>query len=443
MTVLAGPSRPAPTVPVPAVPRLLLHMMFDRTRAMSEMAHRYGDVVRIPLGRNQLHFFNHPRHAKHVLTENAANYVKGIGQVHAKKALGDGLLTAEGETWRRQRSNLKPAFAAKRLPMQADVVTAATRHWIAELSADRAKPMDLRERLTELTLQIVGPALMGTDLTAFAGIGAAFEAVQDQAMLEMLTFNRLPDWAPVPTRLRFRKAQLELDEVVTTLLGQPAIDAEPDSVLALLNDDSAPAEVRLRVRDELVTMLLAGHETTATLMTWVFVLLDQHPAAFEAVREEAVRVLAEGEPDAATLARLPYTGAVLKEALRLYPPVWLLPRRALADDVIDGHFVPAGSDVLLCPYTLHRHPAFWSDPEAFRPERFLGQAEPGDRYAYLPFGAGPRVCIGSALGTLEATLAVAMISARYRLRVRTPSIGNQAMMTLRVRHGLPVTVEPV
>ncbi|HEV2886903.1 MAG TPA: cytochrome P450 [Jatrophihabitans sp.] len=442
MSVLAGTSRPVPKVPAPAVPKLLLHMMFDRTRAMVDMAQAYGDAVRLPLGRSQLHFFNHPSHAKHVLTENAGNYLKGIGQFHAKRALGDGLLTAEGETWRRQRQNLKPAFSAKRLPMQADVVTAATRRWIAELQSGGRTSLDLREQLTHLTLQIVGPALMGTDLAGFAGIGSAFEAVQDQAMLEMITFNRLPDWAPLPTRLRFRKAQAELDDVVTTLLGQPSIEAEPDSVLALLNDASAPADVRLRVRDELVTMLLAGHETTATLMTWAFVLLDRHPEAREAVRDEAVRVLSDGVPDADTVKHLPYTGAVLKETLRLYPPVWLLPRRAIADDVIDGHFVPAGGEVLLCPYTLHRHPAFWSDPEAFRPERFLGQSEPSDRYAYLPFGAGPRVCIGSALGTLEATLAVAMISRSLRLRVLTPSISAQAMMTLRVRHGLPVTVEP-
>jgi len=416
-------------------------MLFDRIEAMADLAEKYGDAVRVPIGRTQLHFFNHPDHARHVLTENAGNYTKGIGQVHAKRALGEGLLTAEGDAWRRQRQALKPAFHAKRLPMQTEVVAAATRQWLADLASSGVTDLDLREQLTHLTLRIVGPALMGTDLAEFGDIGSAFEAVQDQAMLEMITFNRLPDWLPLPTKTRFRRANAQLDDVVTTLLRRPSAQVDPDSILALLSDDSRPSDLRLRVRDELVTMLLAGHETTATLMSWAFYLLDRHPQAREAVREEADRVLAGGEPDFETLKQLTYTGAVLKETMRLYPPVWLLPRRAIADDVIDGHFVPAGSDVLLCPYTLHRHRSYWSEPSAFRPERFLGAGEPSNRYAYVPFGAGPRVCVGSALGTLEATLAVAMISRDYRFRVVPKSVSTEAMMTLRVRHGLPVTVE--
>lgn len=209
--------------------------------------------------------------------------------------------------------------------------------------------------------------------------------------------------------------------------------------------EADPRAGRLRMRDELVTLLLAGHETTASTLSWTFHLLDRHPEVWERVHAEAVEVLGDRVPTFEDVHRLRYTGMVLQEVMRLYPAVWLLPRQAREADEIGGYPVPAGADVLICPYTLHRHPGLWEDPDRFDPERFdPARAAGRPRYAYLPFGAGPRVCVGSALGVLEATIVTACVARELRLstapghRVRA-----EPMLTLRVRGGLPMRVRPV
>jgi cytochrome P450 len=198
------------------------------------------------------------------------------------------------------------------------------------------------------------------------------------------------------------------------------------------------------LRDQIVTMLLAGHETTASTLSWAWYLLSRHPEAAERLRVEAVEVLGDRTPEFADLARLPYTGMVIQETMRLYPPVWALPRRAVTADEIGGYPVPAGADVMISPYTLHRHPRFWDEPDRFRPERFAADAPPvAHRYAYVPFGAGPRICVGSHLGMLEATLVAAMVARRFRFEYAgTADPVPEAMLSLRIRGGLPVRVMP-
>ncbi|MFD7641933.1 cytochrome P450 [Kitasatospora sp. NPDC059795] len=428
-------------------------MASDRLSVMTEAAAEYGDAVRLPLGPKTLYFFNHPDHVRRVLTDNSANYHKGIGLVHARRALGDGLLTSEGELWRAQRKVIQPVFQARRISRQAEVIAEE-----AALLAERLRrtagtgPVDMRQEMTSLTLGVLGRSLLDADLGAYESIGEAFEIVQDQAIFEMMSLSSVPSWVPLPLQLRFRRARAELDRIVADLAEErerrPASDGTRDDVLSRLVDATAgerdPVARRARMRDELVTLLLAGHDTTASTLGWTLYLLDRHPEVGDRVRAEVDDVLGDRLPTFEDMHRLSYTSMVLQEVMRLYPAVWLLPRKALAADEIGGYRVPAGADVVLCPYTLHRHPEFWEHPDRFDPERFAkGRAAGRHRYAYIPFGAGPRVCVGSGLGMLEATVVLAVLLRRLRLSVPAGHrVRAEPMLTLRIRGGLPMTVLP-
>jgi cytochrome P450 len=428
-------------------------MTTDRLRMMSGAADRYGDAVRFVLGPKTLYFFNHPEHAKHVLADNSGNYHKGIGLVHARRALGDGLLTSEGELWRKQRRTIQPVFQAKRIAAQAGVVAREARQLVARLrAAEHTGPVDLVHEMTGFTLGVLGETLLDADLSGFDTIGNSFEAVQDQAMFEMASLSIVPTWVPLPKQRRFRRARAELQRIVDLLvaerLARPAKD--DDDVLTRLIEstrgEADPEVGKARMRDELVTLLLAGHETTASTLGWTFYLLESHPEVWERLHAESVAALGDRDPVYEDLHKLRYTAMVVEEVMRLYPPVWILPRRAVAEDEVGGYHVPAGSDVLICPYTLHRHPAFWDQPARFDPDR-MDPDRPNDRprYAYIPFGAGPRFCVGQHLGMLEATFVIAMITREMRLtKVPNFQVVPEPMLSLRVGGGhLPMTVRTV
>jgi len=447
----AAAARPAlPGPPRSATLSMLVRMARDRLSVMTSVAQEYGDAVRLRLGTKSLHFFNHPDHAKYVLVDNSGNYTKGIGMVHARRALGDGLLTSEGELWKAQRKTIQPVFKAKRIADKTEVIAQEAAGLVARLRRHRdGRPVDIREEMTGLTLGVLGRALLEADLGAFESLGESFEAVQDQAIFEMMSLSAVPTWVPLPKQLRFRRARAELERIVARLAAERAAHptADGDDVLsrlveAIRREPDARAG-RQRMRDELVTMMLAGHETTASTLSWTFYLINRYPQVWERLHAEAVEVLGDRLPTYADLRQLKYTSMVLQEVMRLYPPVWLLPRLAREEDEIGGYRVAAGADVLICPYTLHRHPGFWEAPERFDPDRFEpGKAAGRPRYAYIPFGAGPRVCVGSSLGLLEATIVTACVVRELRLAT-VPGFDAKAepMLTLRVRGGLPMTVQ--
>jgi enediyne biosynthesis protein E7 len=428
----------------------LLYVQRDRLGLMMSAVREYGDAVRIRMGPKTLYLFNHPEHAKHVLSENHANYRKGLGLVHARRALGDGLLTSEGELWRSQRRAVQPAFQRERVAQAAEVIAEEADRMLGRWRARPGSTVNLVNEMTQLTLGVLGRFLLRADLGSTGHIGAAFEAVQDQAMFEMVTLNAVPPWLPLPRQLRFRRARRELDALVQRLVAEHTAGAgQGDDLLSRLlvatGQEPDPRVRRRRLRDELVTLLLAGHETTASTLGWTWYLVARHPEVYERLHAEASETLGDRLPGAEDVARLTYTTRVVEEAIRLYPPVWMLTRQAVADDNVNGYHVPAGADVLICPYVLHRHSGFWEEPESFDPERFrpaLTASRP--RYAYIPFGAGPRFCVGSNLGLMEAVLVVAMIAREFRLRrpSGTP-IRPEPMLSLRLRGGLPIAVTPV
>jgi cytochrome P450 len=359
---------------------MLALMNRDRLAMLTGAAARYGDASRLPVGHKTLYFFNDPGHAKYVLADNAANYRKGIGLVHARRALGDGLLTSEGELWREQRKVIQPAFQSRRIAQQADAIAIEGARLVDRLGQHIGRgPVRLVDELTTLTLGVLGRTLLDADLHAFAGIGEDFAAVQDQAMFELATLSMVPMWIPLPHQLRFRRARKRLQVVVDRLVAdRRGREGNADDVLSRLIESTAretdPRVGQMRLRDELVTLLLAGHETTASTLSWSVHLLDRHPQMWQRVHDEAVATFGGRAPVYEDLHRLPYTTAVVQEAMRLYPPVWLLPRMTTEEDVVGGFRVPAGADVLISPYTLHRDPRFWPRPERFEPERFLGAA---------------------------------------------------------------------
>jgi enediyne biosynthesis protein E7 len=443
----AGREYPGP--PFSAVPGLLRKLWFDRLALLTDAAKEYGDVVKYAMGPKTLYFFNHPDHAKHVLADNPLNYHKGLGMAEARRRiLGDGLLTSEDEIWKRQRRIIQPAFRRDRIAGFAGAVTDAGTALASRLNERVGDTVDVAEEMTRLTMMVLGKSLLAADLSPLHMLGPAFEVAQDQAMFEMVSLGAVPLWLPLPRNRRFRRAKGQLEDAVEILVsgrahGGGLAGSDMLSMLADAYSGEPDAQKRWQVmRDELVTILLAGHETTASTLSWTWYLLSTHPAAADAIHAEAVSVLGDRIPDHEDLARLPYTTTVIQETMRLYPPVWGLTRKSVAADEIDGYRVPAGADVMISPYTLHRHPAFWPEPDEFRPERFASSAMPAShRYAYIPFGAGPRVCVGSHLGMMEATLIAAMIARDYRFELPAGTRAvPEAMLSLRVRGGLPLRV---
>lgn len=442
-----------PGPPARDLPGLLKKLAVDRLGLMRDAA-ALGDAVRVSVGPQKLYVFNRPDYAKHVLADNAANYHKGIGLVEARRILGDGLLTSEGEVWQAQRRVVQPAFKPGRIARQADAVAEEAAKLVALLRRhEGAGPVDILHEVTGLTLGVLGRSLLDSDLSVYESVAHSFEAVQDQAMFEMVTQGLVPNWVPTRGQRNFRRARRELHGVVDSLLadriarmadGEEADDALSRMILAA-HRNFGPDAARSRLREELVTLLLAGHETTASTLGWTLYLLDRHPEARARVREEAVRVLGGRAPEVDDLHRLTYTTMVVQEAMRLYPPVWVLPRVAQQDDEVGGYTVSAKADVLVCPYIMHRHPDLWDDPEGFDPERFEPQrVARRPRYAYIPFGAGPRFCVGSNLGMMEAVFVTALVTRDLEL---STAPGHEAvaepMLSLRMRGGLPMTVRPV
>jgi cytochrome P450 len=420
----------------------------------------YGDIVetKIP-GARQFTVYR-PRHAEHVLVTNQDNYEKGAQHELFATALGRGLVTSNGELWRRQRRLIQPMFAKRHIEVFTDHMTASAErmldHWDTTV-ADGGR-VDVAEAMMGLTLDVVGRALFGADLTGRSR--ETIGIVVRDVMTELLAAGYSPlTWAAYalpgmtmaravklrPRRQRRFQARIrELDAIVADLIeghrnGRQPAEADLLTLLLQARDESTDEAMSDRqIRDEVVTFLVAGHETTANALTWMWMLLSRHPEVRARLLDEVDRLLESRLPTFEDADRLPWTRAVIEETLRLYPPVWITARRAIADDVIDDVRVPAGSHVAVLIYLTHRDPDVWPNPEGFDPGRFLDPpARP--RGAYIPFTAGRRVCVGNTFALTEATLLTAMIAQRFTLDLDpTVRVEPAPLLTLRVRDGLPM-----
>lgn len=436
----------------PAALALWGRMARNPLRSYERLAARYGDTIMVPYGVNG-HFYvlSRPEHFAHILVTRQDNYTKPFTYRPLRAFLGTGLLTAEGELWRRHRRLVQPVFARRHLEPFAAEMTAAARRVTDRLDRKEAggdeRPIDLGALVQGLTLDIVGRTLFGTDLGDDAPrVGAAITALQKAALVA--TF--LPTIGSVEATRRAmtlmpggRKAVGTLERLVRGTVArrrsQPVPD-EPHDMLDLLlaaRDADGRALSEDEIGDEVATFMLAGHETTANALTWSFVLLSRYPQARERLADEVDA--APDTLDAAAADKLPWTRAVIDEALRLYPPAWTIEREAIADDDVAGVRVPAGSTIAVPPYLLHRNAEIWPNPEGFDPGRFMPGAPERDRYAFVPFGGGRRICVGAGFATLEATLLLAELSRRYRLDLMPGAHPEPtAYVTLRPAAPIPV-----
>jgi cytochrome P450 len=417
---------------------------------LGDSARQFGDLVHFQAGSVSAYFVNHPEGARRVLQENSANYSKQTLQYNALATItGRGLLTNEGPSWLRNRRLIQPSFSRQHLeniyPLVTGSIQPVLEHWQA--ATESGQPVDLDRDMLCLTLDIVARALFSFDLSneAYALTGAVMQAL-DHIIGRARNPLALPDWFPSRGNLRFRRGVGTLDNAIQIMIHQRRTLPEmPDDLLTTLltsRDENGQGLDERQVRDEVITLLIAGHETVASALTWTWYLLALHPEVRAQMEGEVSRVLDERTPQPADLPRLEITRRIFMEALRLYPPAWLITRSAIAEDEILGFRIPAGSLIILSPYTLHRHAQFWQQPEEFNPERFISENQ--TRYSYIPFGGGPHLCIGNNFAMIEAQLILAITSQRFRFDLQPGSrVEAEPLVTLRPKYGLPMQVKAI
>jgi cytochrome P450 len=403
----------------------------------------YGDVVRLrALPTFQWHLISHPTGIEQILQTKQQNYPKGkLFNKPVGLLTGQGLLTSEGDFWRRQRRLAQPAFHRQRISRLATTMTAATEQMLARWREyeKAAQPFDVVAEMTRLTLQITAETLLTADLKDEAGkFASALRIVFAHLNYRMTYPFALPEAIPTARNRRFRKALRVLDEVVYRIIRERRkAGTDTGDLLSMLllarDEETGEGMSDEQLRDEVMTILIAGHETGAAALAWTWYLLARHPQAAEKLKAELAEALGGRTPTVEDLPRLPYTKMVFDEVLRLYPPAWALPREAINEDEIGGYRIPAKSFVVVSQFVTHRHPGIWEEPEKFDPERFTPErvaARP--RFSYFPFGGGSRQCIGNNFALMEAQLIIASVAGHYQLRLLPgQEIETDATFTLR------------
>ncbi len=415
----------------------------DPLALLTRLAREYGDVVRFQAATQAVYLLNHPDYVKDVLVTNHARFKKGRALQRAKRLLGEGLLTSEGEFWRRQRRLAQPAFHRQRVSSYA-----ATMVGYAEQTSGRwrdGETLDVAAEMMRLTLAVVGKTLFDADVESDADeVGAALTDVMSLFGYLMLPYSELLEKLPLPPRRRFERARARLDAVIYRIIDERrAGGVDRGDLLSMLvhavdEEGDRTGMTDEQLRDEAMTIFLAGHETTANALAWTWHLLAQHPEIESKLHAELDEVLAGGRrPAAEDFARLRYTEMVVAESMRLYPPAWAVGRLALEDHEVGGYLIPRGSLVLVSPYVMHRDPRFYEDPLRFDPERFTPEARSARaQFAYFPFGGGPRRCIGEGFAWTEAVLILAALARRWRLRLAPGAqVRTEPRITLRPSKG--------
>jgi cytochrome P450 len=424
-------------------------MRRDPLAFLTKTARDYGDVARFRMGPVELYLVNRPEWIRDLFVTHASVFHKGRGLERAKRLLGEGLLTSEDPVHLRQRRMMQPAFHRERIAgygaVMVELAEQVARDWKAEETRDVALEM------ARLTLAIVGRTLFDADVEAEADeIGAALtETLALFGRSVALPYFEILDRLPLPSNRRFERAKARIDATIARLIaerrGAPAGRSDLLSLLLAARDTEGDGRgmTDAQVRDEAITIFLAGHETTANALAWTWFLLAKNPDAEARLHAELEAVLGGRTLTVADLPRLRYTEMVLAESMRLYPPAWIVGRRAMEPYAIGGYGVPRGSIVVACQWVTHRDPRFFPDPERFEPERWTTEAkETRPKFSYFPFGGGPRVCIGEGFAWMEGALVLATIARRWRLRleddrplVPAPSI------TLRPKGGIRMRIE--
>jgi cytochrome P450 len=449
----------APQLALPVHPegrmtlRRFLRALHDNALATHAPEAFEQDIIANRLLWRRTFIVNEPNAIRHILLDNADNYIKSeVGRRLLEPGLGRGLLTSEGETWRRHRRIMAPAFDPRSVagyaPIMTDTAEALAAKW--DTLPDGAE-VEVAAVMMHATLEIISRAMFSSDSDKVVGIiEEGVNKYQTIVRPRLLDLLHAPLWladlvAPRHTAGIFDEFDAMVDRLLTERGRAP--DAEPKDLLARLiaarDSETGGGMSAKEVRDQVVTIFMAGHETTAQALSWTWYLLSQHPAVEAKLYRELEAVLGGRTPRNDDIAALPYTRMVIEEAMRLYPPAHTTSREPIADDEVLGHRIPAGAEVLIVPWLLHRRPSLWDNPGRFDPERFSPEnAAARSRFAYIPFGAGPRICIGAVFAMTEAMLLLATLAQRYRLRLKPGHpVEPQGLITLRPRYGLKMLLE--
>ncbi len=466
MTTATQPAR-APTKRVPPGPRgdwlmgVIPQFRRDPLGFTRRAAREHGDITRLCFGPAESWLLNHPDLIKRVLQEHNKNYKRNDFLINVLKLVSDeNLFTSNGEFWLRQRRLMQPAFHRQRIMGFGQIMVEQSQHALdrwAQLPPQQSIQVD--DEMMRIALGIVGRALFSVDLSAEASVfGPAFTISSEYFNYRLNHLLFVPLFIPNRRNRQFKQSVRTVNGHLDALIQSrrntphhlsPRAGAEPEggdllSMLMQARDAETGATMSdEQIRNEAGTMIFAGHETTANTLTWAFYLLSQNPEAEQKLHDELTRVLGSRAPTADDLPNLRYTRMVVDETLRLYPPAWGISRQAIESDQLGEFTIPAKTGVFIAPYVTHRDPRWWDNPEQFDPERFTSERSAGrPPLAYVPFGAGPRMCIGNVFALTEATLVLATIAQRYRLRV-APNYNVEPLpiFTLRVKGGLPMLLE--
>lgn len=420
----------------------------DPLSFMEKLARNYGDISYFKLGPQEVFFLNHPDYVKDVLVTHHQSFMKGRALQRSKRLLGEGLLTSEGEFHRRQRRLAQPAFHRQRIASYAEVMTdyaaRMTERW------HDGETLDISREMMRLTLSVVGKTLFDADVESEADeIGEALTTVMELFDMLMVPFSEWLEKLPLPQNRRFQRAKERLDLTIYRMIEERRRSGEDRGDLLsmlLLSDDEEGKTGGMtdeQVRDEAMTIFLAGHETTANALSWTWYLLSEHTEVETKLHAELDAVLGSRLPEMSDVAQLKYTEMVLAEAMRLYPPAWAIGRLSLKEHEIGGYTIPARSLILVSPYMMHRDARYFPVPERFDPERWTTEArESRPQFSYFPFGGGPRRCIGEGFAWMEGILLIATIAQRWRMRlVPGHPVKAHPVITLRSKHGIRMTLE--
>ncbi len=445
---------PFTLVDVPDGVPLLGHLGTFKKRpleTMSEWWRQYGDALRFRLGPKTLHLFSHPDLAEEVLVHQADRFVKVYEPrrpIGLALVLGNGLVTSSGEVWKRHRRIIQPVFHRSRMAAMADRMAQVGEQRIVGWAEHEGQTVDIAAEMMQLALEVISQTMFTTSMAQhIEQISRALRVSLKYAFDSFHNPLRLPTWVPTARNREFRSVMQFMDGLIYGLLAERRRTGAThgdllDLLLQARDEETGEGLTDQELRDEALTIFAAGHETTANALAWTWYLLATHPKAKARFHEEVDRVLQGRMPNADDLPHLPYTRAVFDESLRLYPPAPAVQRKAATRTTVGGLSLSEGALVLVGTYNLHRHPAFWRDPEQFLPERWLDGERPAARYAYLPFGAGPRACVGIHFASVEGPLLLALIGRRYDLQLAQETVEPELMVTLRPKGGIRMTLQP-
>lgn len=408
---------------------------------------QYGDLVSMKFFKHDAYQVNHPDLIAEVLKNNYTTWRKSfVYKVVLADYIGNGLLISDGDFWRRQRKLMQPAFHTNRIQAYADTMVDYTQTMLDEWQVGEIR--DVSTEMMSLTLRVVGKTLFDTDLQNMSKqVATALPDMLHDVSSEARAVIRLPKWIPTPLRIRKKHTIQKLNDVVMPIIETRRESGEDTgdllSMLLLSKDENGEGMTDQQVRDEAVTLVLAGHETTANALTWTLYLLSQHPEIEQKLAAEIERVLGDNLPTLADIRELTYTEMVLKESMRLYPPAWNISRMPLEDTELGGISIRQHSPTLIVIYAVHRDERWYPEPEKFDPQRWTPENEAKiPKYAYLPFGGGPRICIGNAFAMMEASLILTSVIQKFHLSLAPNHVVvPEPTVTLRPKYGMKMVVE--